>query len=505
MSGVKETYVNLRSSDYNRMMQTCRRMDNVDSEIQFRVAAQAGRMRDEMNSQLSSVNARHNQLESAMQGMSSDMRRMETSFNNGLRNLSTQFQKDISNLDNRLQHKIERQGQEIRSDMDQRFNKVSVDISNLRGHLSRFENQTIRQFAEQRQEYLGLIQRQGEQFAHALEEQGKHFEKEIQNIHQYLATEKKTKQDLAQTWANDTEQLLNAIDQAYRHEKFNPGELNALRGQFRQLYQSNFNNGVYEAAITQCQQTYLQAKKLQLELEHLELAWNNHLNTAKMSVTELIAACDANKIAEFALTEGEGLIKAEVDYWTEGRLGELRKRAEVTQRQLNQPDSLSLGDLHQSIADSEEMRVMVELLAEQAKEALIASQLRNNIGQSIEDALNKAGWEITDAVYESEDFRRSVHVKLKNMAGDELVTIITPQKNADNTIQNHLNISFFDHSTNDENRRMESLRYITQTLREEEMECGTPQCAAGTEKCSSQDIEKLDFNAVRHGKRNQGA
>jgi hypothetical protein len=505
MSGVKETFVNLRSSDYNRMMQTCRRMDNVDGEIQSRVNAQAGRMRDEMNSQLNRVNARHDRLESAMSSMSGDMRRMETNFNKGLRNLSNQFQQDISNLDNRLQRKIERQGQEIRRDMDTRFNKVSADISNLRGDLSRFENQTIRQFAEQRQEYLGLIQQQGEQFAHALEEQGKHFEKEIQNIHQHLAAEKKNKEDLAQTWANDTEQLLNAIDQSYRHEKFKPGELNALRDQFRQLYQSNFNNGVYEAAIGQCQQTYLQAKKLQLELEHLELEWNNHLNAAKLSATELIAACEANEIAQFVLEEGDEPIEAKVDYWTEGKLSELRQRAEATQQRLNQPDNLTLDDLRQSTADSEEMRVMVELLAEQAKEALIASQLRNNIGQSIEDALNKAGWDITDAVYESEDFRRSVHVKLKNMAGDELVTIITPEKNADNTIQNHLNISFFDHSTNDENRRQESLRYITQTLQEEELECGTPQCAAGTENRPSDDKEKLDFDAVRQGKRGLGA
>ncbi|RLC18900.1 MAG: hypothetical protein DRI57_07850 [Deltaproteobacteria bacterium] len=136
-------------------------------------------------------------------------------------------------------------------------------------------------------------------------------------------------------------------------------------------------------------------------------------------------------------------------------------------------------------------------LAERAKEALLASQLRNNLGQMIEDALSEAGWEITDATYEGEDFRGAVHVKLQNLPGDEIVTIIAPEPGEGNTIQNKLNISFFDHSTNDETFRQERLRAITGIFQEQGLDCKPPVCKQGTENQPCMDNEKLDFEKVR--------
>jgi len=186
-----------------------------------------------------------------------------------------------------------------------------------------------------------------------------------------------------------------------------------------------------------------------------------------------------------------------VDFWTKGDLSKLRQQVADEQEKLDNPDSFSLADLKQSIADSERWRQESEDLVEQAKEALIASQLRNNIAQSIEESLEKSGWAVMDSTYEGEDHRTALHLKLQNGANDELVTIITPEKTTDKTITNRLSINFFDKSTNDEAFRQERLNRIMASLKEEELDCSQPQCMPGTENRSATEVKKLDFEKVR--------
>ncbi len=431
MSGVKDSYVQLRASERDRLMASARRADNMESNYQHALRNAEARMQREMSGQLANIGRRHDRFENALSGMSDNMRRMERENTQRLRNLSTEFQE------------------------------------------------------------------QGEWFSNALAEQRQALEGQIQDLNQRIETEKQGKADRASQWAQNTRALLEAVDQAYRHEKFRPGELQKLRDELA-FTESNIRNGDFESAISKSQETYLRAQTLRMALEQLELEWQAHLNAARRGAAETLALCEAQKVAEFLWEESGESVKAEVDFWTDGKLSALRARAEAEEKRLEAADALSLQDLQQSVVESGQMREAVILLVEQAKEALLASQLRNDIGEAIEEVLTEAGWQLSDATYQGEDLREAMHVKFKHHNGlDELVTIISPERTPDNGFRNKLSVSFFDHSSNDETLRRARVETMTQILREEGLDCTPPQAAPGMEQQASGDVRQLDFEAVR--------
>ncbi|HDN26555.1 MAG TPA: hypothetical protein ENG03_05580 [Thioploca sp.] len=454
MSGEKDAIVNLRQSEYNRMMNSCRRADNLEAGINSRLEQASSRLTKQMDSQIGQIQQRHNRFESALSNMSGEMQRIEKANQTRLRSLANDFQKGLKTLDKKIN--------------------------------------------QQRNEYISLIQQQGEHFAQALDEQRRELQGQIQTIQEHIVVKEQHAQGQAQQWLQDTQALLNAIDESYNHQKFKPGELAKLRNEL-QIAENNIAQGHYEAAISTTQRTYLHTQELRLELERLTLEWNAYLTAARQNATEVLAACDTQQTAQFTFDSEEGAeeVAAEVDFWTHGALSNLRKQVLEEQQKLDNPENLSLEDLKQSIANSEQRRLESEDLVEQAKEALIASQLRNNIAQSIEAALENAGWDVVDATYEGEDYRGTLHVKLQNLATDELVTIISPEETPDKTIRNRLNIHFFDKNTNDEEFRQERLKRIMASLGDEGLDCSQPQCAPGTENRAANDVEKLDFDKVR--------
>jgi len=486
MSGVKDTIVNLRQSEYNRIMNSCRRADNLEAGISNRLKQASSHLRQQMDSQLGQMQQRHNRFESALSNMSGEMRRIEKDNHARLRSLANDFQKGLNTLDK----KINQQRREY-------MHKFAEHDKHLAAH-DRMLEQQAQAIREQRHEYLTLIQQQGEQFAQALDEQRRELQGQIQTIQDHIVAKEQHAQGQAQQWLQDTQTLLKVIDESYDHQKFKPGELAKLQNEL-QIAENNIAQGHYEAAISTTQRTYLHTQELRLELERQTLEWNAYLTAARQNAAEVLAACDTHQTALFTFDTEDGAeeVAAEVDFWTHGALSKLRQQIAEEQNKLDNPDNLSLEELKQSIAHAEQWRQQSEQLVEQAKEALIASQLRNNIAQSIEAALQNAGWEVVDSTYEGEDFRGALHVKLQHLSNDELVTIITPEEAANKTIRNRLNIQFFDRTRHDEKFRQERLKRIVDKLTEEELDCSQPQCAPGTENQPARDVEHLDFEKVR--------
>jgi hypothetical protein len=486
MSGVKDAIVNLRQSEYNRMMNSCRRADNLEAGISSRLEQASSRLTKQMDSQIGQIQQRHNRFESALSNMSGEMRRIEKDNHARLRSFANDFQKGLKTLDK----KVNQQRREHKQ-------KFAEQDKHLAAH-DRILEEHAEAIREQRHELLTLIEQQGEHFAQALNEQRRELQGQIQTIQEHIVTKEQHAQGQAQQWLQDTQALLKVIDESYEHQKFKPGELAKLQNEL-QIAENNISQGHYEAAISTTQRTYLHTQELRLELERLTLEWNAYLTAARQNAAEVLAACETHQTAKFTFDSEEGAeeVAAEVDFWTYDALSKLRQQVAEEQQKLDNPDNLSLDELKQSIAHSDQWRQESEELVEQAKEALIASQLRNNIAQSIEAALENAGWDVVDATYEGKDYRGAMHVKLQNLATDELVTIITPEEASDKTIRNRLNINFFDKNTNDEAFRQERLKRIIESLGEEGLDCSQPQCAEGTENQAANDVEKLDFEKVR--------
>ncbi len=501
MSGVKDAVVSLRESEKNRLMSNLRRTDTMESNMRHNMEQAAGRLRGEFGQQMSNLSRRHDRMESAIGQMSGDMQRMErdnlqrlrglqSNFEQGLNAQRQEYLQGLDDLNRRTQASLQSQRAELKQDIHHLAEQTEANFRAQR-------EEYLQGLQQQRGEYLHLIQEQSQRFAEALEQQREHLQSQISHIEQRLQQEKVSKQERAQQWANNTRLLLDGINEHYRHEKFAPGELRKLQDELR-LVATNLSNGDFEAAISASQQTYLRAGELQLNLALKETEWQAWLDTAKQSAAEVLAACDTHKLAEyvFETEEGETAIEAEVDYWTDNKLSALRAQVETEQQRLSSTDDLSVDDFQQSHTQSAEQRAQVEALVEEAQDALLASQLRNNLGQSIEAALQEAGWETIDATYEGEDNRRAVHLKLKNMAGDEMVSIITPEPSEEG-IRNRLQLHFFDNFTNDEKQRIQQARNVVEVLREEGLECGDPSYAPGSEKAPSAERERLDFAKLK--------
>ena len=461
MSGEKDTYVNIRRSEYNRMMNTCNRMDNFDDSMRSQLNGMTHNLRNELNGRFESVNNRFSSIDRNISGLSDEMQRIEYEQNRQIQEHARRFQQSISSLSQEM--------------------------------------------SDQRREYTSLIQQQSESFKRALQAQHKELESQISQIRNAIKQKEEGEKQIASQWLSDTSTYLNMIQSDYRHTKFKPGELERLQSEM-ELCQGNFNQANYQAAIASSQQTFLRASQLRMDLEQMEMEWEAHLEAAKCNATEVLAACDVQDACKFTFDTDEGAeeIAGEIDFWTKGALTDIRNNAKEELKQLNAPDDLTLDELKESMGKSETWRKECFQLSDLAKNAIIASQLRNNIGQTIEDALHDAGWEVTDAVYEGDDFRSSVHVKLKNLPGDEIVTIISPEAGPENTIQNKVNISFFDRSTNDESFRHNRLKSIMDMFNNQGLECSEPTCKPGTENQPCQDNAKLDFKAVQQKKSNPG-
>ncbi len=78
------------------------------------------------------------------------------------------------------------------------------------------------------------------------------------------------------------------------------------------------------------------------------------------------------------------------------------------------------------------MQPILGEIVEQAKLTILGSQLRVEIADKVVGALESLGYTLvdseSDAVYEGNDQRNAFVVKVTNIAGDEVVTVISPEK-----------------------------------------------------------------------------
>lgn len=454
MSGIKDSYVRLNDTEHDRLLKNMERVDDVENHLSRRLQHAAQHFRDALDRHIMRIplSEFEDEVDTSAETLNLEQPMPQFEHQQNIRLLKT------------AQHFQERLTEQLHLKRDQPL------INTLQQHTTQLQNT----LAKQQQT---LIAEMPQQLHH------------LQDL-----------PEQAEQWLENTNALLDAINTQFRHATFTPHMLGQLRQELL-LSQSNFQQQNYQAAIASCQQTYLRSQQLRLQLEYHELTWHAYLNAARFAVSEAVAACECNQSPLLSFEETEDDVQSitvDVDYWTEGQLSAIQSDTSQLEWDLKyNAEQYDVATLQQFIQRAENWTQQSYQLVELAKEALIASQLRNNIGQTIEDALSDAGWEIIDATYEGEDFRAAVHVKLQNLAGDEIVTIIHPESGSGEDLNNRLRIAFFDRTTNDQGFRQERLRRITQLLRSEGLQCTEPQCVPGTENKSSEAVDLLDFDEIR--------
>lgn len=445
MSGEKHAPVRIYPGEYNRLMSSAQEVDN----LRQRESARA-RQLEEAQRQI-----RRNQEEHD---------RRQKAFEQSVNKLSNELQATTRDFQRRL------------NDQQKAFDQGFKDLG--------------RRIDAQRTEYLDLIARQTEQF----NQQFDRIEQKERDAAQY-----------AKQWQADTQIILDYIAQNLRHQQFTPGELAKLQTE-QAMTQGNIQQGHYQAAIATGQALYGKALALQAEIEYRQAEWDAYYAEAQKGGRKLLAECETRQTSQWALDteQGSETLDAEIDYWSNGALSRLRQTLEQHLEKLGRErETITLEQLKSAIAQNDQWQSELEQIVAQAKENLIASQLRVNLAQDLLDELAKSGWQIEDSAWEGSEqdqqrgWKSSYHVKLKNLGDDEMITIISPEPTPQGQIENRLQFAYYPKNNNDAKFAANQTASIQRLLVERGLTQESLRCTPGHERTIRGDEHRRDFARVR--------
>jgi P pilus assembly protein, porin PapC len=171
--------------------------------------------------------------------------------------------------------------------------------------------------------------------------------------------------------------------------------------------------------------------------------------------------------------------KLEVDYWVNGRLSEYEQQLNQLESELKAGESKLTTEQVQELGEQIiALQPILGEIVEQAKLTILGSQLRVEIADKVVGALESLGYTLvdseSDAVYEGNDQRNAFVVKVKNIAGDEVVTVISPEKEFG---ANSVSINTFSQTLVDETATRQNAKAIFDALEEEGVQGdGEPVC-----------------------------
>jgi len=407
------------------------------------------------------------------------------------------LQQDLPERLNAVRQQARREFQERLAPLEGRTQRQEREIAQMRTGIKNLERETNRRFQDQRQEYLGLFEKQDRKFTALINEEQKArkegqkiLQKQIDAVVQNLASERQQKQELARDLLADIETVWQQVDRDYRHERFAPGKWADLRRDV-DMVAGNIEAGISEAAIATSQQTYLKLADLRLELEQKEQEWLLYYQAALTDLRSLITEVRSHRECEVEVGEGSDVetFKCEVDYWTNGRLSEYENQLTQLETELLEGEATLSTEQLQNIGEKiNQLQPILGEIVEQAKLSILGSQMRAEIGDRVVEALESMGYSLVDDTYEGEDERNAFVVKVKNVAGDEVVTVVSPESEFG---ANSVSINAFSPTLIDETATRQNAEAIFNLLNEAGVQgVGEMECKEGA-KGEYRDLEEV--------------
>jgi hypothetical protein len=372
---------------------------------------------------------------------------------------------------------------------EQTIGNLSTELQATTREFSRRVEQLDQRLAGQRQEYLGLI---AEQVAH------------VEQQFARIAAQRQNASQLAGQWLEDARTILDYIEQHQRHQQFAPGELDLLKGEWA-MSRRNLDGGHEQAAIATGQTLYGKALKLQAEIEFLQQEWDTWYGEALTLTRAQLAAVEVQEAARWVFETDQGTqeLDAEIDYWSDGALSTLKSRLTDSLSRLEQgATSLTLADLKAEVEANRPVQAELEQLVTQAKEQLIASQLRVNIAEDVLNELEAEGWRLQEHVWQGQDadagkgWKNAYHLKLQNQGGDEMITIVLPEESPVGAIENRIQFAYYPRDNNDAKFAARQTERLSRTLTKLGLTQEGLHCVPGHERTIRGDEARRDFATI---------
>lgn len=325
------------------------------------------------------------------------------------------------------------------------------------------------------QQYAGNL---WENVNRVLDQQAETYNQQIKTVHQNLQNElaqyarrvrkvmddQDQKRSLAFDWLDAAEQFSLFIDQEYDHEMLAPGRFERLASQLDQA-RMNLEVGLSEAVIVTAQQLYSAFSDLRVELERTLSEWNVLLQTAWEAVSQLQAMAKASEQVQAVDLDGNELpFDIPVDYWSQGRLGQLLAELNAVRTDLedqDQPPSREVLERWLSI-DLQIYYQALEDIVLDARVNALNSQLRINIADLVVRALQDQGYALENSDYESADQRKTYDALLSNLDGSEVIVKVAPSGR--DLGQNELHLQSIDREEHTEHELQQRWLEVSRSL-----------------------------------------
>ncbi|MFW6333480.1 MAG: hypothetical protein ACOC23_09310 [Thermodesulfobacteriota bacterium] len=443
MSGEKRTYVSVEDRELRRLREQESRLRNVQQDLPERLNAVRRQAQAEMQQRLRPLEDRQRRQEGMIQNLSSD----------------------LADLERDTQRRLQAQ-----------------------------HNDFMGRLRDQRGEYLTMFRDQDHKFTGMIESERRARQQSVDRLQgqiNAIVADANRKQSAAGSFVADLSSLVRESD-SLPHERFAPGRMDNLRRHVADA-NSSLNAGMPEAALSTAQRAYWELADLRALVMTREQEFNLIHQAALEEARTLLEEARANRRHELELGQGpeRDAIALEVDHWTHGALSDHEQEVEgLLARLTKHRDSLTTDQVREIIAQLETLQPKTDEIVEQARQNILASQLRYNVAELAAEAFQGQGFSVQDAAYEGEDERAAYVVKLANIAGDEVVTVISPM--AGEMGKNEVSIHSFEATFVDEGVRYQRAQEMAGFLRNQGLEVADP-AHVGDAKA-----EYKDMRAVRH-------
>jgi len=358
--------------------------------------------------------------------------------------------------------------------------ELKSDLANtereIHHHINSQQRDFRNQIEAQRGEYLNLIEAQGQRFGAALQTERQARQRAVDNLQGQInevVSAAMQKKDIAASFVSDLRSIVFET-RKMPHERFAPGRLAAIERHVEDAGRTV--QTMPEAALSTGQAAYWDMVDLRDEVLAKEREFTLLYQAALVEAKTILEQARAHR--KYAIEFGEGknrtVLDLEVDHWTKGKLTEFEEKVLSLERKLSSGEhTLSADDVKEILHRLDELKPEIVAIVEMARANILSSQLRCNIAEVAGQALAAQGFAVEDTAYEGEDERNAYVLKVKNIAGSEVVTVISPVE--DEMGKNEVSINSYDATFVDEITLQTRADEIAGSMKDAGLQVGSPE------------------------------
>lgn len=379
------------------------------------------------------------------------------------------------------------------SGVESRQRRYERMTQTLQSRLGSYERKTARRLQQQRDDLSARLNAQQNEFSDLLDAADRKFSvmmseerkrrrrdvADLQSRLDALAAQEEKKREAAREIIADLRAIAREIERLPL-QRFAPGRMDDIRRHIADA-EIGMSASMAEAALSTAQDAYWRLADLRDEVLEAEQVFFRLRQEAIQRGRDLLATAQSarRRAMEIDPDTGEEM-ELDVDFWTGGGLA--RHEAEL-ENQISElidgEEILTIDDVRRWHEQLDATSGTTDELVQTAKAAVLASQIRFNLAQIALDVFETQGFRLYDSTYEGDDPRNAYVMKVRNIAGSEIVSVIAPFEG--NFGENRLTLHAYDDAYSDETALDQRAGEIVAALNAEGVHASPPQPAGAAD------------------------